>query len=464
MSFGIRLYLSHLLTAVVSGYCVWYGLQVRGFSQLAFVVLFVGSVSVPGIVVARMLTRSLRRMEASLSEVTTNWKTTGLVELDDTVGRLIETLGRQRSLAQDVDELTNRLNGSASALRRRKPTAGEPGLTDTLGELSRSSARSVSRILSLGQDIAKHAHDANWGAEEQVQAVVTAIGSVERLSGGIQSACSEADSIQQAAAEVNQQATAGLQLIEQMVQGMAGISCNVEFSEKKMVALSQQSEQISSIVETMGNISARTDMLALNASIEAVRAGQEGRGFAVVAEEVRKLAERTASASREIAALVDAIQHDAQDTVTAISQERDQVQDEIRRVTEAGLKLEEIGRTAVVVGDRSRQISTDTMEQLQRVQDLVNALRKVSTIATRIKGHSDATRNKTTDLAETAQDLEEGLSPMYHYGDAGNDNSFAGQLDSFEYNSGAERSRFGQHPERNVDELLQAASSGELRQ
>jgi hypothetical protein len=104
------------------------------------------------------------------------------------------------------------------------------------------------------------------------------------------------------------------------------------------------------------------------------------------------------------------------------------------------------------------------MEQLQRVQDLVNALRKVSTIATRIKGHSDATRNKTTDLAETAQDLEEGLSPMYHYGDAGNDNSFAGQLDSFEYNSGAERSRFGQHPERNVDELLQAASSGELRQ
>ena len=238
----------------------------------------------------------------------------------------------------------------------------------------------------------------------------------------------------------------------------------MEFSEKKMVALSQQSEQISSIVETMGNISARTDMLALNASIEAVRAGQEGRGFAVVAEEVRKLAERTASASREIAALVDAIQHDAQDTVTAISQERDQVQDEIRRVTEAGLKLEEIGRTAVVVGDRSRQISTDTMEQLQRVQDLVNALRKVSTIATRIKGHSDATRNKTTDLAETAQDLEEGLSPMYHYGDAGNDNSFAGQLDSFEYNSGAERSLFGQHPERNVDELLQAASSGELRQ
>ena len=183
MSFGIRLYLSHLLTAVVSGYCVWYGLQVRGFSQLAFVVLFVGSVSVPGIVVARMLTRSLRRMEASLSEVTTNWKTTGLVELDDIVGRLIETLGRQRSLAQDVDELTNRLNGSASALRRRKPTAGEPGLTDTLGELSRSSARSVGRILSLVQDIAKHAHDANWGAEEQVQAVVTAIGSVERLSG-----------------------------------------------------------------------------------------------------------------------------------------------------------------------------------------------------------------------------------------------------------------------------------------
>jgi len=169
----------------------------------------------------------------------------------------------------------------------------------------------------------------------------------------------------------------------------------------------------------MGNISARTEMLALNASIEAVRAGQEGRGFAVVAEEVRRLAESTATASRDIAALVDAIQTEAQDTVVAMTEERYQVLEEIRRVGEASATLENIRLSSIAAADRARQISGSTVEQLQRTQDVVRAMQQVSTIATTIRDRNDMIRHKTTDLAETAQDLEEGLSPMYHFGESG---------------------------------------------
>ncbi|MCP4510039.1 MAG: hypothetical protein GY826_26995 [Fuerstiella sp.] len=240
---------------------------------------------------------------------------------------------------------------------------------------------------------------------------------------------------------------------------MEAIRTNVEFSEKKVAALGQQSEQISSIVETMGNISARTDMLALNASIEAVRAGQEGRGFAVVAEEVRKLADSTAKASCDIAALIDAIQSEAQDTVSAISEGRQQVQQEISRVNAAGVALEEISRSSTAAAGRSRQIVDVTLEQLQRTQEVVRAMQQVSTIAGRISERSESTRHQTNDLVEAALDLEEGLSPMYHYGDS--------DLPSGERRSNgvSDSSRF--HERRSgatADELLEAVSGGEFSQ
>ena len=456
MNFSIRLYVSHFVTAVVAGYCVWYGLQFQGFSQLAFVVLFLGSVGVPATFVAQLLLRRLRRFETEISDPHSTPQVTGLKEFDTITERLRSTLSRQRRVVQNVDELMLRLKQATSGRRQEASSGDSKCLAEALGELSRASARDVGRVLSLGQDIAKDAHEVNWGAQEQFETVVSAIDSIERLSEKIKAAGSDAVSVNKAAADVQQRAASGLELIRELVYGMADISGNVEFSERKMAALGQQSAQITSIVETMGCISARTDMLALNASIEAVRAGQEGRGFAIVAEEVRKLAERTASASREIAALVDTIQHDAQDTVAAISQERQQVQAEIRRVTEAGRNLEEISSSSSLAADRSMQISRGTTEQLKRVQEVVKAMQQVSAIASRIRGSSDATRHKTTDLAETVQDLEEGLSPMYHFGES--DNLSSEQFLHVSY----ENSSTDRPVERHVGELFAAATTGEF--
>ena len=245
MSFGIRIYFSHLATAVVAGYCVWYGLQVRGFSQLAFVVLYVGSVGVPATFVAQLLNRSLRRMESNISEIHSETELTGLSEFDSTIARMMNTLERQQRLVADVDELILRLNTGTRGLQRRPSRNGDQLLSSTLGELSRASARSVGRVMSLGHDIAKNAYDTNWGAGEQSQAVTDAVNSVELLSASIQSVNCDADALSRSADEVKVKALAGLELIGQLVHGMAEISSNVEFSEKKMVALSQQSEQIS---------------------------------------------------------------------------------------------------------------------------------------------------------------------------------------------------------------------------
>ena len=105
------------------------------------------------------------------------------------------------------------------------------------------------------------------------------------------------------------------------------------------------------------------------------------------------------------------------DTVSAMTEERQQVQEEIRRVSEAGNTLEEIGRSSTVAAERSQRICLATIEQLHRTQEIVQAMQQVSTIANWISERSESIRHKTTDLVESAQDLEEVLSPMYHYGD-----------------------------------------------
>lgn len=456
MSYRIRLFLTHIATSIVAGYCFWYGLQVQGFSQLAFMVLFGAGIGVPSTVAAWWLTRGLRHLELNLTDAHTESSSTGLPELDEVTARLQTVQERQRTLVQNVDDLVRRLGNSTSKSQIGLSGVDSQLLTDALGQLSRASARDVGRIMSLGDDMAKGAHDTQCGAHEQTRMVENAIGSVEILSGKIDIVGGDAEAVSTAARESVEQATKGLDLIDQMAVGMEAIRTNAEFSEKKVTTLGQRSEQISSIVETMGNISARTDMLALNASIEAVRAGQEGRGFAVVADEVRKLAESTAKASRDISTLVDAIQTEAQDTVSAITEERQQVQEEISRVNEAGITLEEISRSSTAAADRSRQISEVTLEQLQRTQEVVRAMQQVSTIAGKISDRSESTRHKTNDLVEAAQDLEEGLSPMYHYGESDRSSGV------HRFNGGDTSSAHRRYSPASGEELLKAVTGGEF--
>ena len=417
MSYKIRLCLTHIATAIVTSYCVWYGLQVQGFSQIAFMVLLGAGIAGPSALAAWWLLRGLRRAEAALTDVSDDAIATGVHEMDDTVNRLREKLKAQRQLIQNVNQLLLSLGHSPVSFEGAAGVGNCQALTEAMGRLSRTSARDVGSIMAFSDDISKGAHEAHAGAHEQVHTVETVIQSVVSLSSRIDDIGGNADAAVTAAREVAARVQKGLDLVHHLISGMEEIRSNVAFSEKKVTVLSQQSEQISSIVETMGDLSARTDMLALNASIEAVRAGQDGRGFAVVAEEVRRLAERTSTASRDIAALVSAIQSETHDTMSAMAEERNQVQQELHRVHEAGRMLDEINRASATAADRSREISEATADQLQRTHEVVRAMQQVATIARRIGERSDSIRHKATDLVETAQELEEGLSPMYHFGD-----------------------------------------------
>lgn len=457
MSYRIRLCLTHIATAVVTSYCVSYGLQVQGFSQLAFMVLLGAGIGGPSMLAAWWLIRGLTRLEKSLTDVRNDTATAGLPELDQTLQRLRLSLTQQRSIIQNVNDLLVCLGHVPVSFEADSGISNKQLLTDAMGRLSRASARDVGSIMAFSDDISKGAHEAQSGSQEQAHTVEKVIQSVVALSEKIDDIGSNADAAVDAAKEVAARVHSGLDLIHQLIQGMEEIRTNVAFSEKKVTVLGQQSEQISSIVETMGDLSARTDMLALNASIEAVRAGQEGRGFAVVAEEVRRLAERTSTASKDIAALVAAIQSETHDTMSAMSEERHQVQQELSRVHEAGRMLDEISKASSTAAERSRHISDATADQLRRTHEVVRAMQQVATIARRINERSDSIRHKATDLVEAAQDLEVGLSPMYHFGD-----SATASADQRPSSRQRISSRRGRQTEATGDELIAAFQGGEF--
>jgi twitching motility protein PilJ len=155
----------------------------------------------------------------------------------------------------------------------------------------------------------------------------------------------------------------------------------IEANGRKVRRLEERSIEIGAIVEQIRGISGRTDMLALNASIESMRAGEHGRGFAVIAEEIRKLADRTAGATREVGALVEAIQADAQESLQALGEEQSQMQAESQRLRETGCSLDRISQVAERSARLVEGISRSTRDQVQATQDLVRAMQRISDVA-----------------------------------------------------------------------------------
>jgi twitching motility protein PilJ len=177
-----------------------------------------------------------------------------------------------------------------------------------------------------------------------------------------------------------------------------------------MKNLGDRSMEITGIVGTISRISEQTNMLALNAAIEAARAGEHGRGFSVVAEEVRKLAERTASATQEIDKLVKAIHHETTETVGAIEQQTQVVEQESELVGQAGHSLQRIrqvsGESASVVVD----ISATAKRQAAGTGSVVKVMEEISAIAQQTQKGAEGTASTVAQLAALSEELKAGVS------------------------------------------------------
>ena len=339
-----------------------------------------------------------------------NSRSAGLREADELARQLATTAQHWESIAANTRDQSSEFQAMLTLLELQ----GQ-------GETSNRQLRAA--IKNLGQTMHAHLLQIEQGANEMEQlakamadnsdaqgnAVIKTTAYIEQLSTTIDSVNGGAAAAQQTLQTASESATLALRLMDQLHQGMQRVQAETQSCEKKLKGLCDPTRQISAIVDSISDIAARTNLLALNASIESIRAGEHGRGFAVVAEEVRNLSEQAADATREIANLLDAMQLATQESIRGIVREREQVETELQRASDAEHSLRKIAQ----LGNQTRaleQIADSSTQQLQLAQDVISAVEQLSGLAKANRGHAESigwTAKKLTDVnPQLGQKLE----------------------------------------------------------
>jgi methyl-accepting chemotaxis protein/hemerythrin len=211
----------------------------------------------------------------------------------------------------------------------------------------------------------------------------------------------------ESAQKATEQTHSGSQLVQNSARLMEGIAQRVNVSSQTVESLGQRSDQIGAIVNTIQDIADQTNLLALNAAIEAARAGEQGRGFAVVADEVRALAERTTKATKEIAAMIKAIQGETQSAVNSMSEGVDEVKRGTVETSRSGEALEDILNKINELTMQISQVATAAEEQTATTHEITNNIQMITDVVNRNVENSRTTTQATTTLAREVENLHE---------------------------------------------------------
>ncbi len=202
----------------------------------------------------------------------------------------------------------------------------------------------------------------------------------------------------------------GSRAVDNAIAGMNGIRDQIQETAKRIKRLGESSQEIGEIVELISDITEQTNVLALNAAIQAASAGEAGRGFTVVAEEVQRLAERSAEATRQISALIRAIQTDTQDAVAAMERSTQGVVEGARLSDEAGRALGEIGRVSTLLAELIEDFSASTSRQASSAGNVAQSIQRILLVTEQTSEGTRHTAGSIRQLSELALELKSSVS------------------------------------------------------
>jgi methyl-accepting chemotaxis protein len=276
-------------------------------------------------------------------------------------------------------------------------------LNGIIGEVKNAAVRideSAGRLSSGAEQIAASAEEVN----SQVGGIATAGEEMAATSVDIARNCGM---VAEEAKQANDSAIQGNGIVRNTIRGMEQIAARVKESAQTIDALGERSDQIGEIVGTIEDIADQTNLLALNAAIEAARAGEQGRGFAVVADEVRALAERTTKATREIDAMIRSIQSETRSAVTAMEEGVREVEQGTAEAEKSGAALEHIQQQIDALTVQVSQIATAAEQQTATTSEISGNMHHItSLVGESVVGAQESARAAVS-LARLAENLQQ---------------------------------------------------------
>lgn len=266
-------------------------------------------------------------------------------------------------------------------------------------------AESSSRTAVLVENMSHTIESVEKGAKDQGNAAAKAAELTAALSETIQQVSGNAEAVTRDSNLAADAARSGSQTINTTIEGMRRIQEKVGLSAEKVHDMGNRSNQIGAIVETIDDIASQTNLLALNAAIEAARAGEHGKGFAVVADEVRKLAERSSVATKEIAELIKEIQRTVNEAVVAMNDGATEVTNGVSLANESGKALENILSTIEAVFVQAGQAAEATVRMNDFSEELVKSVDEVARIAETNSAASDTMKKDSDDVTLAIENI-----------------------------------------------------------
>jgi twitching motility protein PilJ len=230
------------------------------------------------------------------------------------------------------------------------------------------------------------------------------------MAGRINEVSAQAQETVDVARQSLQAAETGRQAVQNTIGGMNSIRENIQETSKRIKRLGESSQEIGEITELISDITEQTNVLALNAAIQAASAGEAGRGFSVVAEEVQRLAERSADATRQIAALVKTIQTDTQDAVASMERSTLGVVEGTKLSDAAGSALNDIDRVTRQLSDLIAQISTQASREAESANVVAANIQHIFAVTEQTGEGTRSTAQMVRELSKTAEELKQSVA------------------------------------------------------
>jgi methyl-accepting chemotaxis protein len=271
-------------------------------------------------------------------------------------------------------------------------------------------ARNTVQLSTAANELYSSSEQLATGSEEVAAQAVTMAAASEEMAATSNEIAQNCVMAAQGSREANNKAETGAAVVQNTVQGMIRIAGKVKESARTVESLGVRSDQIGEIIGTIEDIADQTNLLALNAAIEAARAGEQGRGFAVVADEVRALAERTTKATKEIGKMIKAIQQETKGAVSAMENGVIEVEKGTAEAAESGKALQEILEQINAVGMQINQIATAAEEQTATTGEITNNIQQITEVVQESAKGAMQSVSAAEHLAKLAEQLKDAVT------------------------------------------------------